>query len=1143
MWSKLVGQLKNANPIFGASAPSPATSSLKQEKSHGRRSSIGSPKDPRATVARRKSSLLYGVVSEVEVLTQEKHEKLPRKIIPPEQQTELHSLFQLWQNSFNEQERVILLTATSRKFFETFFECPKMIEESLDNNLEIFTDAITRHLISNIGGVEVSASDILQKLADESQLFFIIKTINLLCDGPEVVYEVMSAHALPAILIKTFQRFVEIPTSNVGRDGKDASERMAPSDVVSDILTDILVNFVTYRSTLNQLLEQDLLYILVEMVITDKLVLNGGYNLWIERALEVLVELFACATQEVVSYFLNKDIMKTLMKILNDSIKIEENRFIDSGRLIYAGSLIIELILGTIHVSPIFLESFVNMNGYETFYHLLLLPPFDEKSSMTKDTLITMVEDLIFAGVEEFKPVASNGTPYQHSDFQLPAGNENDDETLFRNERALQVLISVLLYPEPTFSPDSKISSSIQLPDIFRQKIVVSIAGIFKSNNLNYFLMESLNILPTLIENLDKFSPKRSILDLLVFVMVDLNYVPFRELVVLSLHFQGQSLKHTTAIACETVTSLLQSSPKFKEVFREIGLLNMLCSLLQDLATTLQDKFGNTPFVKRISISNLSDIMNSQQNEISKAKSRFGHEVIDNFHLISECLVELLKGNKANLSLFGATYKGNLFDLLHYDETRDGALTIFETLVVEGHVLSNRAELQAPLEHSFQFGRLIEIVQSLSRFDLKMKKHILWSMKRILVSCPDMKDVFRETGGFVCLVSLLVGLEDVFKLLARSKDESDHSDNQGNVELLDVPRTEELPEMSQAIDTLKAIFLTFAEAVSNHETNRRFFNDSIGYKSIEDAIHLTDILKPTGSPEHLFGILFSFAVENETISEVFVDDVPNGGNVPHEIGPSKIIKMLGNLTDEICNPDIISTIMTLQLSVSYKPKLVLKIYEALLALSFANRRNQVMMNKSGVLEVVLRRLFLPSNTISCGDKSNDLISTQEKRFLTRLAQRLIEMGVSTTEIRFLFEQFENGNQQHTDETLETDGTLMTAMDMVLYGVQRSRWPRFVQFDMCQFGYSCLEMNNLTDKPFPPANGGYTFMTWIDIENFDPNVNLTLLGLRDEEDRCYLHIYIEARTHKLVIQTSPRQGVRFESFVFRTGCWYHIALVH
>ncbi|CAG8486905.1 4172_t:CDS:10 [Ambispora leptoticha] len=167
----------------------------------------------------------------------------------------------------------------------------------------------------------------------------------------------------------------------------------------------------------------------------------------------------------------------------------------------------------------------------------------------------------------------------------------------------------------------------------------------------------------------------------------------------------------------------------------------------------------------------------------------------------------------------------------------------------------------------------------------------------------------------------------------------------------------------------------------------------------------------------------------------------------------------------------------------------------------------------------------------------------EKRILTRLAQRLIEMGVSTTEIRFLFEQFENSNDSVEEVFIDADGSPMSVMDMVFFGVQRSRWPRFVQFDMSPYGFSCLEMSRLTDRQFPPTSSGYTFLAWLDIESFDPHINLTLLGLSDDEQKCYLHVYIEAHTHKLVVNTSPQLGARFENHEFRTGCWYHIALVH
>jgi len=77
----------------------------------------------------------------------------------------------------------------------------------------------------------------------------------------------------------------------------------------------------------------------------------------------------------------------------------------------------------------------------------------------------------------------------------------------------------------------------------------------------------------------------------------------------------------------------------------------MLCSLLQELATTLQNRFGNTHFVKRISISQLSDVLDQEYH----TKNRFGPEVIENFQLIAECLIELLRNSKPNLTLFGVT--------------------------------------------------------------------------------------------------------------------------------------------------------------------------------------------------------------------------------------------------------------------------------------------------------------------------------------------------------------------------------------------------------------------------------------------------------------------------------------------------------
>ncbi|CAG8433004.1 6306_t:CDS:10 [Ambispora gerdemannii] len=1170
MWSRFVGQIKNATNVSSTSSQPNVPLRLPEKQFVKRRSIQGSPKSPRLTEAKRRSSLLFGVIDEA---VARELASSPRKTIPFEQLQELRSLFQQWQNAFEEKERSILLSKTVRKFCDIYVEAPELVADSLDN-LKSFTNVVSKHLIAGIRSVPdtgqrpEASQEILRKLSSREHLFFSLKALNILCNGPPFVLDTIKENGLPTILIKTFSSFIELPlqldlNTSIKAQAEGISSDLTPVDVVADIFTDILVHFVTNPPILQRLIEEDILVYLVTMILNDKQSKSEDEEkgfFWEARGLEVLTELFSAnaVNQELITYFEKKDIMGRLIKILKNGVDVENKRFVYSQQLVLAGSLLIELIQGTVDLSPIFLENFSDLQGYETLFNLLLLPPFDENSSSTKDTVITLVEDLVFAGTDNLKSMASNAAPYQHEDFRLPE-EDNENGTLVRNEQALQILVSALVYPEISSQLKAivTVNSGLSMPESFHKRIVVAITDIIKSNPMNYFITESLNILPTFIEQLDKFgvNVQKSILDLLVFTMADLNYVPFRELIVLSLHFQGQSSKQTTALVCKTVISLLRSSPKFKDVFREIGLLNMLCSLIQDLATALQERFGNTHFVRRISITQLNDILNSQKRGNDQKKLRFGPEVVENFQLISACMVELLKGSKSNISLFGVTFKGNLFDLLQYDETRDGALAIFETLVVDGYILSSN-EPQTPkshrsssssvstIEHSFQFGRLIEIVQTLSRLDLKMKIHILSSMRRILVACPEMKDVFREAGGFVCLVSLLISLEDVYEHLSKQDNNHTIKEQEQSGAIIDLENGD---LQHQTIEILKGIFFVFVDAMSNHDFNRRFFSNSIGFKSVEDAIRLTEILGPSGSAEHLFGILFGFALEDESVCDIFVekcvvnDSQPSKFNEAHQL---KINKAFGKVIDEIRNPGVIPTILHLQTYVRYNETLSYEIYEALISLAFANRRNQVTMNQSGVVEILLRRLFsIPESVSESELELRNIPDKMEKRTLTRLAQRLIEMGVSTTEIRFLFEQFENSNETSEEVFIDADGSPMSVMDMVFFGVQRSRWPRFVQFDMSPYGFSCLEMSRLTDRQFPPTSSGYTFLAWLDIESFDPHINLTLLGLSDDEQRCYLHVYIEAHTHKLVVNTSPKQGARFDNHEFRTGCWYHIALVH
>src|SRR4051794_20195385 len=85
----------------------------------------------------------------------------------------------------------------------------------------------------------------------------------------------MSVNELPSVLIHTLQCFIENDSQELLPKSKEESESpstdtpvFASLSLVSDIMTDILYYFITKPIILNQLIEQDLLFLLVTMTIS-----------------------------------------------------------------------------------------------------------------------------------------------------------------------------------------------------------------------------------------------------------------------------------------------------------------------------------------------------------------------------------------------------------------------------------------------------------------------------------------------------------------------------------------------------------------------------------------------------------------------------------------------------------------------------------------------------------------------------------------------------------------------------------------------------------------------------------------------------------------------------------------------------------
>ncbi|KAG0235966.1 hypothetical protein BGW42_004421 [Actinomortierella wolfii] len=950
-----------------------------------------------------------------------------------------------------------------------------------------------------------------------------LKAIEILAKAPDNLLGILALQGVHSQLLHVFLNLAEFPSASFD----DPIPGSVASILVVSTLTNAIKRLLWRKPVLNMLIDQDEFYGLFKAV------------------MDVADYVVETTDIDIMPYLHSKDCAKLLTDALKeylvdvniDSVHREE------GILILR--VIVKLIKKSSLLSSILLEDFKANKIYETLAMLLVSPPFDEDMLTFKYTIISLVEELVFIDKEAL-PLPTDGTPYQHRDFTLPVVTPEHAGAVVRNMDAARVLVTALVYPDistMTLLPPEDIKKDTP-PNQFSLTVFSTLLSIIRDHPMNYFLLEKLGILSFVIERLDSYQEdlQLSIMELFSFVIKDLNYVPFRDLVVLSIHLHGKSSERTTTLVCSTICGLLQTVPGFKDVLREVGIIDILCNILEDLSIVLKETFGDPNFNQRASIVDFGKAFTTNSDK----PRRYGIGVVHHFESIVGVLVELLRGNRENIILFQKTLRGDLFSLLNYNETRDSVLRVIVAMVVEGHRLSmeDRDQQSGPRLSSassgsttrfasapFQLTQLCEILQSLNRYDFKMKTAILNALSEVFIECPELKDAFREGGGYVSIVSLLIRLEDAYANIDRYEKLNLPKRRQRRDPLTD----ERIPTKEDMMAMFTKVFSVLSESMRDRPGNSTYFEEHIGFSSLADALQLTGVFGPNGDAPNMFGILFAFAVQDNSVAGIFT----NTEEV--EEAPEMVARWLNSPRICIQHPHVVLGIWKLCMSLHGQDALAYCVLMSLFALSCANRRNQVLMGQTELLDELLRVLFEPSQPTTKmiegegrsqqqEDEQEDEAKQMQKDIMSRLSKRLIEMGMSSFGFRYLMEKF---SATKTLSFGETSGLL----DMLLHGVTHSRWPSFVQFD----GYNRLELRSFGSHQFPPTTG-YTFLVWLCIESFDDEMPVQILEVSDEEQRCYLSVQIESESHKLVVEVSHNHSVSF-NFSFEIGRWYHLALVH
>lgn len=438
---------------------------------------------------------------------------------------------------------------------------------------------------------------------------------------------------------------------------------------------------------------------------------------------------------------------------------------------------------------------------------------------------------------------------------------------------------------------------------------------------------------------------------------------------------------------------------------------------------------------------------------------------------------------------------------------------------------------------------------------LQSQSNALRRMRQLLIESHEQtqtKDAFRHVRGFDVLLLTLRSISGFYN-----------------------PSSLSPPDRIDFFEVIKATLDVLSDALNEHSGNRRFFAKRVedgGWSALEQALGSTGIFggqskskRDDAGQEQLFGCLFAFALGEEAVTRIFrgidkqVEEAQskqeaahskdNAGPLTAEIvvsSPRSVysdfdvdldtlrgqVRNIFSGTEVLQNPDIVPIILHFWLGLSgddapgtRSKALSVSVLLAILEITALSSHNKAALHVTGVLSIILPLLF------------ENKCAPVEAGLLRDLADSLTEYGINCLDdAYYLFRKAT---------------TSVQAAEFLYRGMQTSRGPPFIQFDLSLEGFSAIELPDI-GRPFPPVSpgSGYTFTTWIRVDQYDSNCHTTIFGAYDDTQTCFLMAYLEKDTRCFILQTYMGHStgvvpsVRFKKAPrFEEGRWYHIAVVH
>ncbi|XP_066304852.1 WD repeat and FYVE domain-containing protein 3-like isoform X4 [Branchiostoma lanceolatum] len=608
--------------------------------------------------------------------------------------------------------------------------------------------------------------------------WMLLTSLNLLAAGGKEIVDCMTAQSLPSTLVKCLYLFFDLPpvtpdpplspeTEVTGNESEFTPyERRV---LLQKVFVQLLVRLCSHVSPAEELAQKDDLTLLFSAITSW----CPPHNVpWRKSAAEVLMTLSRHGLSDpVVNYIHSKQCVALCVDNMQRSQELSPLEIVEMFVTVFC------FLKDSSEVSQTLLDDFRSSQGYNFLADFLLRleQTTQEEAREALRNLVLLVSSLSMCGYLELKPsTANSGAPFQQPGFTVP--QPTGQGVTVRNIQAFQVLQTVFLK-----------ATSLHLLNT----VLDVVYSIYQSDNANYFILEPQNTLSQFAEKLYLKQPEIQLkfFEIIEFIVFNLNYVPCKELISLSILIKSNNSIDSSITAMQSLLKIQAHSTIYKDVYREVGLLDAMVSILNRYAGMLKERMGQ-PVEEGQSI---------QPVQVSEEEERLAFLVMDT-------LVLVLKNNSTNAGVFrecgGARCAHNL---VPYMQCRQQALALVQQLV-----LSSGGD--------DDMGTILGLMHTAPPSELQLKADILRALLFVLRENHRTRTVFRKVGGFVYVMSVLVSMEGC---LAQPP-----SGEWGKVDPLLVQ------------NLLHTVFHTLTAAMRHEPANAKFFSTEVGYSSLAEAIRL-----------------------------------------------------------------------------------------------------------------------------------------------------------------------------------------------------------------------------------------------------------------------------------------------------------------